>query len=173
MSEAETSALADSRRPPLVALARLSFVMALLGGLLAFALALIVVASVLGRWLFATPINGDFEFVKMGTAIAVFCFLPYCQSLRGNIVVDTFTAQMPQRVNAAIDAFWDLVYAAMMGLLAVCLFNGTVDFYRSGEPTMMLQFVVWPAIAACTLLAALLACVALATAVHRLRGRAA
>ena len=50
-------------------------------------------SSVLRRWLFSTPIPGDFELAQIGTAVAVFAFLPYCQVVRGNIVVDTFTAQ--------------------------------------------------------------------------------
>ena len=70
----------------------------------------------LGRKFFNSPINGDFEMVQMATAIAVFSFLPYCQARRGNIVVDTFTSWLPARANAFIDAFWDLVYAGMMGL---------------------------------------------------------
>jgi len=165
----------EEARPaaPVTHLERLSGLVAVLGGLLSLCIALLVVASVIGRWLFAQPINGDFEYVKMGTAIAVYCALPYCQALRGNIVVDTFTNRLSPRVNELIDAFWDLVYAGMMALLTLCLTNGTLDYVRSGETTMMTQVVVWPAIAACTLLSALLTCVALATAVQRLRGQPA
>ena len=124
-----------------------------------------------GRWLFGAPINGDFELVQMATAIAVFTFLPYCQARRGNIVVDTFTSWLPARANALIDAFWDLVYAGMMGLLTACLATGTVEHYRSGQTTMLLQLAVWPAIAVCTVLLFLLTCVALAAAASLVRGR--
>ncbi len=34
-------------------------------------------------------VPGDFELVQMATAVAAFCFLPYCQLRRGNIFVDT------------------------------------------------------------------------------------
>ncbi|MCC7049296.1 MAG: TRAP transporter small permease [Alphaproteobacteria bacterium] len=159
--------------PPVTPIERISGVVAVLGGLLSLAIAVLVVASVLGRWLFGTPINGDFEYVKMGTAIAVYCALPYCQILRGNIVVDTFTNRLSARTNALIDAFWDIVYAGMMALLTLCLFNGTLDYIRSGETTMMTQVLVWPAIAVCMLLSALLTCAALATAVQRVREFAA
>jgi hypothetical protein len=117
------------------------------------------------------PINGDFEMVQMATAIAVFSFLPYCQARRGNIFVDTFTGWLPARANALIDAFWDIVYAGMMGLITACLMTGVVEHFRSGQTTMLLQVIVWPALAVCTLLAAVLTCVALATAALRIRGR--
>ena len=48
-----------------------------------------------------------------------------------------------------IDAFWDLVYAGMMGLLTACLMTGVIEHYRSGQTTMLLQVIVWPALALC------------------------
>ena len=147
---------------------RITGVVAVAGGVLSLSIALLVSCSVIGRWLFNAPVNGDFEFVKMGTAIAVYCSLPYCQIMRGNIIVDTFTNRLSPRTNACIDAFWDLVYALMMGLLTYCFVNGTLDYVRSGETTMMTQIVIWPAIAACMLLSALLTVVALVTAARRL-----
>ena len=133
MSDANVTARGDLR-PPLVE--RLSGSIALFGGLLLLCVAALVVLSVGGRWLSGTPlartfpwlgpINGDFEMVQMATAIAVFSFLPYCQARRGNIVVDTFTSWLPARTNAFIDAFWDLVYAGMMGLITACLMTGVI-----------------------------------------------
>jgi hypothetical protein len=166
---------------------RLSGAVAVLGGLLALATALLVVTSVLGRWLAGMPwarnladalgialgpVNGDFEMVQMATAVAVFTFLPYAQARRANIVVDTFTTGLPPRTRAWIDAFWDLVYACMMGLLASALVVGTLEHYRSGETTMLLQIIVWPAIAISTALLFLLTGVAVATAVRLVRGPA-
>lgn len=182
MSDAGAVAQAEPR-PSLVE--RLSGIIAMLGGVLSLAVALLVVLSVLGRWLKGVPwadraasllgfelgpINGDFEMVQMATAIAIFAFLPYTQARRGNIFVDTFTIGLPARVNARIDAFWDLVYAGMMGILTACLVAGTLEHYRSGQTTMLLQIIVWPAIAISTLLLLLLTCVALATAVRLVRG---
>jgi len=171
----------DGHRParsPLVE--TLSGIVAVIGGLVSLATALIVVASVFGRWFKGTPfapyapwigpIDGDFEYVKMGTAIAVFAFLPYAQALRSNIVVDTFTNRLPQRAQNGIDAFWDMVYATMMAVLTWCMVQGTMDFHRSGETTMMLQLIVWPAIAVCTLLSGLLTLIAVVTAVRVARG---
>ena len=59
----------------------------------------------------------------------------------------------------------------MMGSLTACLVVGTIEHYRSGQTTMLLQIIVWPAIAISTALLLLLTCVALATAVRLIRGR--
>jgi TRAP-type C4-dicarboxylate transport system permease small subunit len=168
MSDAGTPA---QREPRAGLIERLSGAVAVTGGALSMAVALLVVVSVVGRRFFNAPIPGDFELVQMATAIAVFSFLPYCQARRGNIVVDTFTTRLPPRVNAVIDAFWDLVYAGMMGLMTACLAVGTLDHIRNGQTTMVLQFPIWPAIAVCTVLALLLTVVALATTGRLLRGR--
>ena len=151
---------------------RLAGWIAVLGGLLLLAMAGLVVVSVIGRRFFNSPVNGDFELVSMGAAIAVFTFLPYTQARRGNILVDTFTTWLPVRTNQLIDAFWDLVYAATMGFLAVCLIDGAFEHYRSGQTTMLLQIIIWPAIAICTLLTVLLSCAALTTAARLVWRRA-
>jgi TRAP-type C4-dicarboxylate transport system permease small subunit len=152
-------------------LERLTGAVAVLGGVLALAVACLVVVSVLGRWLFSRPIEGDFEFVKMATAMAVFAYLPYTQMRRGNIMVDTFTGWLPVSITRFMDAFWDLCFAAAMGFCAFGLFRGTLDAIRSGETTMQLQLLVWPVIGLCALLCLLVAVTAVATALQLVRVR--
>lgn len=153
--------------PPLIE--RLTGHVAVFGGVLALAVAGLVVVSVLGRWLFAIPVEGDFEFVKMATAIGVFAYLPFTQARRSNIMVDTFTGWMGQGAQNRLDAFWDLTYAGFMALCAWGLFLGARDALRTGETTMQLQLAVWPAIALCALLCLLLVVTCIGT-VARLIG---
>ena len=74
--------------------------------------------------------------------------------------------------RTVLDALWDLVFAGFMALCAYSLGKGTLETITSGETTMMLQIVVWPAIALCALLSGLVALVAVNTAVQLVRGRA-
>jgi TRAP-type C4-dicarboxylate transport system permease small subunit len=137
--------------------------LAIAGGVLALCAAALVTVSVLMRWLVNTPIDGDFEFVKMATAITVFAYLPYTQVRRGNIMVDTFTNGLNEKLRDRIDGFWDLAYATFIGFLSVALFNGTMDAIRSGETTMQRQILVWPSIGLAMLLCALLCASAVVT----------
>ena len=145
-------------------LARTTRVVALCGGVLVCALATLVTASVALRWATGMPVPGDFEFVQMGTALAVFAFLPFCQTERANIVVDAFTARLSMRARERIDAAWDLVYALMMGAIGWAMWPGVVDAWRSGEETMVARLALWPTLAVSTALVVLLAVAALAAA---------
>ena len=151
---------------PLVAWAA---ALAMVGSLLVIAVALIVVTSVVRRWLTDDVIFGTVEIVEITTALAVFSFLPLCQARRGNVVVDTFTARLKPRTLDRIDAFWDLVYAGVAALIAWQLLQGARDTIVSQTTSMMLGLPVGYAIAACAVMAAVLAIVAVATALRLLR----
>ncbi len=157
--------------PPASAIERLTGLIAILGGLLALAVAVLVSVSVLSRWLLNAPIDGDFEFVKMATAVAVFAYLPYTQARRGNIMVDTFTGWLPARARHLLDAFWDLAFAALMLFLSYCLVFGSLEAFKSGETTMQRQIVLWPTIALCTALSMLLTITAIVTAFRLITAR--
>ncbi len=157
--------------PPDPAIGRATRVVAILGGCLSIATATLVTVSVLGRWLGSGSINGDFELVQMGVALSVFCFLPLSQARRGNIMVDTFTTWLPARVQRAIDAFWDFVYAGFMALIAWCLMNGARDAVASGLNSTMLGVPLWPVFAATVVLVVLLVATAIDTGIKLLRTR--
>ncbi|MGH6945793.1 MAG: TRAP transporter small permease [Kiloniellales bacterium] len=114
------------------------------GGLLMVAISIMVVASVLGRWLFLTPIPGDFEMVAMGTAIAVFLFLPYCHLVRGNVIVDLFLSGAPRRVQVFFDIVGALVLGTIAGALAWRMVLGGFDMHHYHETTLILGIPVWP-----------------------------
>ena len=158
-------------RPPQI-VAAAAQALAVFGGVVILAVAIVVVVSVLGRWIFAAPIPGDFELAQIGTAVTVFAFLPYCQVVRGNIVVDTFTAGLPARIRSRIDGVCDLIYAVAMAFVAACLTRGTLDTYASHEVSMVLRLPVWPGVAFGALCCAFLAVVALTTARGLFKARA-
>jgi len=163
----ESGATAPAPRPA-AALDRIAEVVAVAGGALALLMAALVAVSVTLRRTLGQPIPGDFEFIQMGVALAVFAFLPLCQARRGNIVVDTFTSMLPRRVLAAIDGLWDLVYAGCMGLIAWGMTTGAVEAFHTRTASMVLQIPLWPALSLCAALAMLLCVVCLWTAGRQL-----
>jgi TRAP-type C4-dicarboxylate transport system permease small subunit len=148
---------------------RLGAALALAGAGLSLFIAGLVTASVGLRWATSSGLPGDFEMVQMAVALAIFSFLPYTQLRRGNMLVDTFTIRLPARVLAAIDAFWDIVYAAAAALLGWRLAVGAADAIGSRTSTMVLGMPVGWAIMACAAMAGLLALAALVTAAGRFR----
>jgi TRAP-type C4-dicarboxylate transport system permease small subunit len=151
------------------ALAAFTRPLAVAGGFILVIVSAVVMVNVVLRWLFTSAVPGDIELVQIGTALAVFSFLPLCQARRGNIMVDTFTARFPQGVQRGLDALWDLVYALMAAIIAWRLGVGAYDTIRSNTVSMMLGLPTGWAIAACAAMAALLSLVAAATAMRMLR----
>lgn len=93
---------------------RLSKGIAYLGGFILVAMAVITVVSIIGRALLSFglgPVRGDYEIVANGCAMAVFCFLPYCQLNRGHVTVDILTSQFPARINAVFGFLGDALIA--------------------------------------------------------------
>lgn len=117
--------------------------LAVAGGLIMTALALMTVVSVLGRWLFSKPIDGDFELISIGTALAVFMFLPYCHMRRGNVLVDLFLAWTPQRFQSALDVASGLLFAALAALLGWRTIYGGIEVYTYQETSYILALPTW------------------------------
>jgi TRAP-type C4-dicarboxylate transport system permease small subunit len=151
--------------------ARIARVLALAGGFLLVGLAGLVTASVVMRWAGGEGVNGDFELVQMGLALAVFAFLPLCQAHRGNVMVDTFTTRLPARVQGGIDALWDLVYAGFAAFVAWRLSVGAAEALTSHTTSMVLALPIHYAIAACSAMAAFLALICVLTAIRRVGAR--
>jgi TRAP-type C4-dicarboxylate transport system permease small subunit len=98
---------------------------------------------VAGRAVFSAPIPGDFELVEVGMAVAIFSFLPYCQIVRGNVIVDLFTAKASPRTQALLDAAGNLIYTGIAALLTWRGALGGLEVRGYGETTMVLRVPVW------------------------------
>ena len=145
-------------------------VLALAGGWILAALTLMVMASVAGR-IFGHPIQGDFELVQVGAAVAITFFLPYCQWRRGNIIVDFFTARASRRALAWLDALGALLFTTALGVVAWRSFAGAVAIQAANETTMIMGVPLWYGYALMTPAFALAAVVGLHTVLTSLRGR--
>jgi TRAP-type C4-dicarboxylate transport system permease small subunit len=145
---------------------RVSDRLALAGGVLLLALAVMVTVSVMARWLTSRGIPGDFELVQIGLALAVFAFMPLCQLRGGNLHVDTFTTRLPRTAQRCLDGFWSLVYAVVAGLIAAMMAVGAAQTIASGTSSMVLGLPIGWAIALAAVLATWLALVVLVTAVR-------
>lgn len=93
------------------------------------------------------PFNGDYELVEAGIAFAIFAFLPYTQVTGGHATVDIFTAFWPAKAQRWLSAVIEVIFALVLIIIAVQLFQGTVDKFNRGQTTFLLQFPIWYAYA--------------------------
>lgn len=138
--------------------------LAILGGIVLAAIALVTTGSVLSRWVLGSPLAGDTEIVGYATAVVLACFLPLCQWRGANVIVDFFTARAPGALRGALDRAGALLLALMLGLLAWRTGVGALDQHRYGAETMLLRWPLWPALLMMALPMALASLMALYTA---------
>lgn len=145
---------------------RLARVFAQLGGLVLVALIILTCLSIAGRtlngilhadWVQALmpgaaaalldsgvgPINGDFELVEAGMAFAIFAFLPLCQLNGAHASVDIFTSALPLRANRLLRMVIEVIFAAVLVLIAWQLFQGMLSKKNTGQTTFLIEFPVW------------------------------
>ncbi len=148
------------------ALLFLSRLMAILGGIMLSALVLLTVFNIvmrlvdrlfhwmveaevmagLGQWLIDAgvgPTLGTFELIEAGVAFVIFAFLPICQITGGHATVDIFTSAMSEGTNRILRGLTEVLFAAIMVLIAAQLFGGLVTKFTSGQTTLELQLPVW------------------------------
>ena len=120
-------------------LAKVSGFCALVGGMILSGLALMTVASIVGRNFFGAAIDGDYEMVEFGLGIAVFLFLPECYRQRGHVVVDIFTMRAPLAVQHWLERASDLLFLVLSVLLVWRLYLGARDAFDYMEQSMILE----------------------------------
>jgi TRAP-type C4-dicarboxylate transport system permease small subunit len=116
---------------------------AVLGGVTLIAIALMTLASVLGRVLWSTPIQGDVEMVQLACAVSLACFLPYTQWQGGNIIVDFFTTWASKRTQQRLDALGALLLGAAAALLSWRTGVGAMAAYDDQETSMLMAIPIW------------------------------
>ena len=145
---------------------RLARAFAILGGVVLSALIVMTCLSIVGRSLNSLlhsdflqgiapnvasaliaagigPINGDFELVEAGMAFTIFAFLPLCQLHGAHASVDILTSKLPLRINRFLRMLIEIVFAAVLILIAVKFFGGMESKRNSGQTTFLLQYPLW------------------------------
>jgi TRAP-type C4-dicarboxylate transport system permease small subunit len=120
--------------------------MAWAGGFVLSALAVLSVVSIAGRALsFAglRPVPGDFELVEAGTALAVFCFLPWCHLKRSHAFVDLFWKLYPAPLRRFLAVFSDALMLLVWLFLVWRMGVAMLEYRDNGEVSFILQMPVW------------------------------
>jgi TRAP-type C4-dicarboxylate transport system permease small subunit len=116
---------------------------AILAGVLLTGITLMTCGSLIGRNTTGHSIVGAFELTAVAAGAAIALFMPLCQVRRGNIIVDFFTARLPDRVNDKLDRVGALLLAVVFGLLAWRSTLGGINVWQSNSETQIMGFPEW------------------------------
>ncbi len=120
--------------------------LAWIGGAVLTLLAGLSVLSIAGRALsFAGlgPVPGDFELVEAGTALAIFCFLPWSHLKRAHADVGMLWSFYPAPMKRLLVIFADALMLALWLLLTWRMGLALHDYFQNDELTFILQMPVW------------------------------
>lgn len=124
----------------------LSRAMALFGAAVLVAIAIMSVVSIVGRaFSFAGlgPIPGDFELVEAGTALVVFCFMPWCHLKMGHASVDMLWNAYPPAMKKVLTVLSDALMLLIWIVLIWRMGVSTLEYRDNGETTFILHMPVW------------------------------
>ena len=138
---------------------------------LAFLLSFLVVADVVGRTVFSSPVKGTPEIVSM--SIVIICFLQASYAIRsgGMLSVDLLPGMLPPGARKALAVLGYLLGLAFFGVIVYGGLEPLAHAWRSNEfeGEGALRVPVWPARLAVVLGAALAALDYLLAALAQLR----
>lgn len=125
----------------------LATMLTMLGGLTFCALIAMSIVSILGRKLFAAPVQGDVELMQMGAAVGAAAFLPLCELWDHNVKVDALTGWMSARARGVLDTVAHLMLSAAAVLITWRTCLAVLDGYSSGEVSTLLAIPMWQPVA--------------------------
>lgn len=143
---------------------------ALIGGAILVALMLMTAMSAASNLFFNRPFEGDYELMMHFVAVAVFCFLPYCQLTGANVTVDIFTETASERAKSAMLAFSSLFAIVFAVLMLRQMSLGLISYIEYPETTAALRLPLWTAFPPALFSLALLLVAAAITLTQGVRG---
>ncbi len=117
--------------------------LAIAAGITLTLMAFMSLVSVVGRAAFSKPIVGDFELVQVMSAVSVVMFLPFCQMVRGHVIVDFFTMNLHKRLNDFFDLIANLLLAIGAFTFSWRMMLGLLDLNKNGDASMLLNLPTW------------------------------
>lgn len=113
------------------------------GGVLFCLIVAMSIVSIIGRKLFATPIQGDMELLQMGAAIGSAAFLPLCELHDHHIKVDALTTWLSERARAALDALAHALLMLASGVITWRTALYAIEAHENMEVSTLLLVPLW------------------------------
>jgi TRAP-type transport system small permease protein len=131
--------------------------LALLGGWLLLAVAIVTTIDALLRDFLGRPLPGTFEATELVLAAIIFFALPYTSLIDGHVSVDFLTNRLGQRTQDAIIAVNALICALLFGVITLQMIALAAEFFATKRTTITMRLPVFPCLVPVTATAALTA----------------
>ena len=122
--------------------------LALTGGWILLALAVVTVLDALLRKLLNRPIQGTFEATELLLAVIIFFAMAYTVLTDGHVVLDLFTNRLSARAQSIVIGLNALFIAVVLAILAYELGVLAAEYGRTTRTTITMRIPVFPVAAA-------------------------
>ena len=139
--------------------------LALLGGWLLLAVAIVTAIDALLRDFLGRPLSGTFEATELVLAAIIFFGLPYTSLTDGHVSVDFLTGRFSQRTQQAIIAVNAVICAGLIGVITLQMTSLAAEFLATSRTTITMRIPIFPCLALVIVAASLTALGFLAQAV--------
>jgi TRAP-type C4-dicarboxylate transport system permease small subunit len=131
--------------------------LALFGGWLLLAVAIVTASDALLRDFLGRPLPGTFEATELVLAAIIFFGLPYTSLTDGYVSVDFLTGRLGQRAQHAIIAVNALICAGLFGVITLQMTALAAKFLATQRTTITMRIPIFPCIVPVTVTAGLAA----------------
>jgi TRAP-type transport system small permease protein len=131
--------------------------LALFGGWLLLAVAIVTASDALLRDFLGRPLPGTFEATELVLAALIFFGLPYTSLTDSHVAVDFLTGRLGQRTQHAIIAVNALICAGLFGVITLQMTALAVEFLATQRTTITMRIPIFPCIVPVTVTAGLAA----------------
>lgn len=130
---------------------RLLLAVAVLGGVILFAVMIMVSVAVYCRYVLNAPIFGDVEYIQFGMALVVTAAMPYATLKGAHIRVDILDGVLGAWGRFLADGLARLVMAYVLLLLVQKSWDKALDAVEYGDETNLVELPLWIPYGAITL----------------------
>lgn len=131
--------------------------LALFGGWLLLAVAIVSASDALLRDFLGRPLPGTFEATELVLAAIIFFGLPYTSLTDSHVSVDFLTGRLGQRTQHAIIAVNALICAGLFGVITLQMTALAAEFLATQRTTITMRIPIFPCIVPVTVTAGLAA----------------
>ncbi|WP_138419598.1 TRAP transporter small permease [Aquibacillus sediminis] len=115
-----------------------------IAAIILFLTAMLVLANVLSRRLFDTPIQGTHDFILFLTPVLISLSIAYCAVKDGHISISVFMDRLPRKVQKVIDSLIGIISAIFLFFVTRNIILYADEMRQNGEVSLTIGLPHFP-----------------------------
>ena len=109
-----------------------------------YVLMFFMVVDIVLRYVFSSPIAGDYELIELALVLIVFFAIPHTQTVHGHVAVDILTIRLSRRMKDVCGLIGWLAGTVMLAIITYANYRQIFKVRGNELTTGILRIPVWP-----------------------------